>query len=199
MHLSHGMMIPPLICYHFYALLVLGAVFGGATASCLAFLTLYGVGGVELVLGISLFSILGFLLSVASSTWAPSRYDLSISSVPYRTSSSPSFCGKGRRDRTELSIDTFVLNHNEEMISVCSCCPICLNVFEAGDEISIATVCHHAYHSHCLKQWLIRSTTCPYCRQDLEIKRTDEAMAPSDIRKAGAWGIFEGIFDSIYS
>jgi hypothetical protein len=226
MHVAHTMI--PQYCYQFYAILVLGAVFGGASASCLAFITLYGAGGVELVLGISFLSVFGFLVRVVTSTTgaypssssssSPGQYDPSSpSSAAYFTSSATStststtsssafFCGKKRHYRTVLAVDTFLLPPNEEMVTPCSCCPICLSTFETGEEVSIATICHHAYHSQCLNQWLSRSTTCPYCRQDVmvQVRRCcdddDDVMNPSDdTSKPGMWGLFGGIFDSIYS
>jgi Ring finger domain len=186
MHSTQSM-IPQFYC-QFYVCLVLVAVFGGVSAFCLAFMTIYGVSGVGLVLALSLACFVG-LARMLMPPWAPSPVD----EFSYFKSSGEEKLVK------RLALDTFVLGKNEEMISACSCCPICLHAFETGDEVSIATVCHHAYHASCLKQWLPKSCTCPYCRQDLELRSPLDGMTYSDIRKPGAWGIFEGIFDSIYS
>lgn len=43
-------------------------------------------------------------------------------------------------------------------------CPICLNDYEAGQEIA-ETNCHHIFHDQCLRDWLKDQSTCPMCRE----------------------------------
>jgi len=45
-------------------------------------------------------------------------------------------------------------------------CCICASEFDACTEIRHLQ-CGHFFHSHCLRDWLPRSLTCPLCREDL--------------------------------
>jgi hypothetical protein len=47
-----------------------------------------------------------------------------------------------------------------------TCCPICLDPFDAEQGIS-QTPCNHVYHKNCLNGWLQTSRTCPLCRTDV--------------------------------
>jgi len=58
----------------------------------------------------------------------------------------------------------------EEVLDLGEACPICLIEYEHGEEIRCPAACHHAYHTHCLAQWLENSGSrkeCPCCRQPL--------------------------------
>ena len=45
-------------------------------------------------------------------------------------------------------------------------CPICLEVFEEGQDssMSIKQTCHHIFHAECLELWLMKHNDCPCCR-----------------------------------
>mmetsp|Transcript_15759 Transcript_15759/g.43479 ORF Transcript_15759/g.43479 Transcript_15759/m.43479 type:complete len:375 (+) Transcript_15759:142-1266(+) len=45
-------------------------------------------------------------------------------------------------------------------------CPICLDEFRAGQIISYSPnpECCHVFHHECIKEWLLRHTNCPFCR-----------------------------------
>lgn len=47
-------------------------------------------------------------------------------------------------------------------------CPICMDDYEAGDEIvwSKNEHCYHAYHLDCIIGWLMERNDCPMCRRD---------------------------------
>jgi hypothetical protein len=180
MHFTPSM-IP--LSYQFYASLIIVSIFGGLSAFCLTLVALYGLGGVELVMTMAFICLFGIFRIMMPSWSAGDDYD-------------EYFCDEV--DINGLAVDSFVLQKNEEMITDCSCCPICLHTFEVGEAVSISLNCHHSYHTECLKMWLPRSPTCPYCRQDLKKKGQDISHS-SDIHKRGAWGVFEGIFDSIYT
>ena len=47
----------------------------------------------------------------------------------------------------------------------------------------------------CLSVWLAKSPSCPYCRCDFVLPEPEMKREGS---KSGAWGIFDGVFDSIY-
>jgi hypothetical protein len=46
-------------------------------------------------------------------------------------------------------------------------CPICMNTLREGDIVSWSTIakCSHFYHHECIKEWLLRKTECPCCRE----------------------------------
>jgi hypothetical protein len=175
-------MIP--LSYQFYASLVLVSVLGGVGTFFLTLVTLYSIGGIELVfamLFLSCFGLIRIVLPSLSQT-ASDHY-------------SP-FSGFWEEKKIEdFAIETFVLEEKTEMIDTCSCCPICLSEYQTGDKVSIICACKHAYHTDCLKLWLPRSKSCPYCRSDFELKCTDQPTS-LEIGKNGAWGVLEGIFES---
>jgi Ring finger domain len=51
-------------------------------------------------------------------------------------------------------------------------CSICLDYFKEGDVVSISPfyslqqTCHHVFHHICIKEWLLKHSTCPTCRQE---------------------------------
>ena len=53
-----------------------------------------------------------------------------------------------------------VQNHDE------TCCAICIDNFEAGDEVRHLT-CGHSYHKKCIDPWLMEKGTCPQCKVDI--------------------------------
>ncbi|KAG7340938.1 ring finger domain containing protein [Nitzschia inconspicua] len=55
------------------------------------------------------------------------------------------------------------LDSDEERL----CCSICLERFVAGDKVSWSPSpkCCHVYHHACIRDWLLRKTGCPYCRE----------------------------------
>jgi len=55
----------------------------------------------------------------------------------------------------------------EELLALGLTCPICLVDYVDGEEIQCPQRCHHAFHVHCLAQWLAfssRQQVCPCCR-----------------------------------
>ncbi|PUZ73841.1 hypothetical protein GQ55_1G020200 [Panicum hallii var. hallii] len=56
-------------------------------------------------------------------------------------------------------------------------CAICLKDFGA-EEMLRAMPCSHAFHEHCIFQWLYRNPSCPLCRRRLsptdDVKEEDE-------------------------
>lgn len=51
----------------------------------------------------------------------------------------------------------------EELRKAGTTCPVCLETMH----VARITPCGHVFHSHCLRQCLVRSTACPYCRAPL--------------------------------
>ncbi|KAF8648856.1 hypothetical protein HU200_064557 [Digitaria exilis] len=52
-------------------------------------------------------------------------------------------------------------------------CPVCLQDFNA-DETLRAMPCAHAFHYHCISQWLRRNASCPLCRHQLLLVMPDD-------------------------
>jgi hypothetical protein len=49
-------------------------------------------------------------------------------------------------------------------------CIICLENFKNGDE-SIILPCVHIFHSKCIRRWVERKRTCPFCNYKINIPR----------------------------
>mmetsp|Transcript_44717 Transcript_44717/g.113775 ORF Transcript_44717/g.113775 Transcript_44717/m.113775 type:complete len:280 (-) Transcript_44717:103-942(-) len=43
-------------------------------------------------------------------------------------------------------------------------CSICLNNWQAGDQLRQLSVCGHTFHRSCVDLWLLRSSQCPLCK-----------------------------------
>ncbi|KAG7448595.1 uncharacterized protein BT62DRAFT_929682 [Guyanagaster necrorhizus] len=46
-------------------------------------------------------------------------------------------------------------------------CGVCLAQFKEADRGALSSSCGHAFHEVCLRKWLMRSRTCPMCRETL--------------------------------
>jgi hypothetical protein len=49
-------------------------------------------------------------------------------------------------------------------------CSICLAVIGPYEQEKIA--CGHCFHRSCIGEWLLKSSTCPYCRVDVPLDTT---------------------------
>ncbi len=56
---------------------------------------------------------------------------------------------------------------NEERLEASPHCTICLNNFNAGQDVA-ELGCRHFFHRDCIAQWLRQHKTCPVCRQQVE-------------------------------
>jgi hypothetical protein len=101
---------------------------GGMVAVVITAATLYGLGGAELVLASCFVGFCG-LIRVLIPSWSSSLDDeMSFYSCQPRTKTS-----------TELAVDTFTIKStNDEVVASCNNCPICLEEFETGEEVSTA-------------------------------------------------------------
>lgn len=45
-------------------------------------------------------------------------------------------------------------------------CSICQEEYKADDEMGKLN-CEHAYHMHCIKQWLLQKNACPVCKSEV--------------------------------
>ncbi|KAI5170083.1 E3 ubiquitin-protein ligase synoviolin [Pancytospora epiphaga] len=56
-------------------------------------------------------------------------------------------------------------------------CPICQDPLSVGKMLR----CKHTFHSHCLKMWCERETSCPICRSDLAFNREESIITDDEI------------------
>ncbi|XAR67116.1 hypothetical protein NMG60_11013552 [Bertholletia excelsa] len=47
-------------------------------------------------------------------------------------------------------------------------CPICLSLFEEGEEVRKLPRCKHSFHASCIDMWLYSHYDCPVCRATVE-------------------------------
>ncbi|KAL7155435.1 hypothetical protein ABFS83_03G074800 [Erythranthe nasuta] len=55
------------------------------------------------------------------------------------------------------------IRHVDQGLSVMDTCSICLCNPTIGAQLSLLA-CGHSFHYHCIARWLMKSTTCPFCR-----------------------------------
>ena len=67
-----------------------------------------------------------------------------------------------------------------EVVDADLVCPICLNKYEDGEDLSEVGVkgCHHKFHKACLGAWLLKHDNCPFCR--VSIPQRDSFSSDSD-------------------
>ena len=194
-------MVPLHFCYQFYACLFVLTLFGGVSILALALMTLYEVGGVELVFALCLACFYG-LLKLLLPPWPMAHL---MTHSEFRQHQQQQFSYDGSDDNImkhkRLAIDTYTIKTDADKVlnsnGTSSCCPICLHTFSAGDVVTEGRACGHVFHQDCLAIWLGKSSSCPYCRDDLELHDSD--MTKEGAHKNGVWGIFDGVFDSIYT
>jgi hypothetical protein len=50
--------------------------------------------------------------------------------------------------------------------------------YSLEEEVVRSPVCQHVFHEECLLLWLNRKSSCPYCRQELFVKWTEQKQMP---------------------
>lgn len=140
MHYNQFTVLPLSFCYQAYAVLFLVGCAGIMSTFSLAIVTIYGMGGLELVLAMSFVMFFGFL-RLLFPPWSSSLDD----NASY-------FTCQRRPSRTldELAVDTFNLQPTEELISSCAKCPICLEEYRVEDEVSTTRTLSHRQLLHSL-------------------------------------------------
>mmetsp|Transcript_23107 Transcript_23107/g.54619 ORF Transcript_23107/g.54619 Transcript_23107/m.54619 type:complete len:180 (-) Transcript_23107:448-987(-) len=171
MHFANGF-VPLHLYYQFYGSLLLVGILGSCALSCLALMIYYGTEGIELVSILCIIGLFGLerLLIWPWSTMADEEGTF------FSMDSNPNSHFRSRKRLADLEVETKILgtrNENDDSVFVHrdfrnSNCSICLQSFEIGEHIAVACRCKHTFHSVCLQQWIQKSYTCPYCRQDLE-------------------------------
>jgi hypothetical protein len=76
---------------------------------------------------------------------------------------------------TEKDISTMGLDDS-------SFCPICVE-----KRVDISLPCSHFFCEECIKDWLIKSETCPLCRLKLQYNQNNEA--PAGVKNSRRWSI----------
>lgn len=59
----------------------------------------------------------------------------------------------------------FYYNSNPQPDNMATECSICYEPMDSTSTCKLS--CNHAYHSHCMRNWLAQASTCPYCRQQV--------------------------------
>ena len=56
-------------------------------------------------------------------------------------------------------------------------CVICHGAYTEGDRIAFSknSNCSHAFHVHCISNWLMESNSCPVCREDYLLPGTNKS------------------------
>lgn len=179
-HFLHDM-VPLRFCYQIYSLLVVCCFCSGITLLGMAFVALYGMGGKELCMTISVITL----------------YSVLRLCIPPWDETLKSLCSRSREKKKILAVDKFTLGQTDPMTTT-TCCSICLHDFVEGNELSKGRVCGHVFHQECLDMWLPKNTSCPYCRHDLEERDPD--YTGGDIQKPVSMRqLFGGAMNPFYS
>ncbi|CAM9592730.1 unnamed protein product [Chrysoparadoxa australica] len=93
-------------------------------------------------------------------------------------------CGPWAREKKEAaqSVSKSVVNVKDLSHS----CPICLLDFDEGDSVSLLP-CLHLYHDVCINEWINDKPTCPFCKQDLNLREPPVTMKLFLVRLLGVF------------
>jgi len=60
-------------------------------------------------------------------------------------------------------------------------CPICMEHLKVGDFVSWSpnNQCNHVFHHQCVKEWLVKKTCCPFCRETFLPIKEDTNLSES--------------------
>ncbi|XP_021727569.1 uncharacterized protein LOC110694703 [Chenopodium quinoa] len=67
--------------------------------------------------------------------------------------------------KTKLSILNELPSQSHISADIEGKCSICQDEYEVEEEVG-KLECGHAYHLHCIKQWLVRKNACPVCKAE---------------------------------
>ncbi|GAA0142323.1 hypothetical protein LIER_03250 [Lithospermum erythrorhizon] len=74
-------------------------------------------------------------------------------------------------NKKTIDLKEDVVGRIEETNEEAEDCAICLTEYEDGDEIRVLPQCGHGFHVQCIDMWLGSHSSCPSCRQILEVTR----------------------------
>ena len=82
----------------------------------------------------------------------------------------------GSNKRTFDSLVEHKLIDNQYIDNQYSECPICFEDFIIDKSNVVKLSCNHTYCAKCIKSWLIRSTTCPVCRFNIDKSKNENKI-----------------------
>lgn len=63
-------------------------------------------------------------------------------------------------------------------------CPICLAEFVEGEKMRILPNCNHGFHVECIDKWFVSHSSCPMCRQCLNMNGPNKKPGGAVIAQA---------------
>lgn len=175
--------MPLQFCIPIYGLIIACCILTGVTLLGMAMVALYEMGCTEVSATLSMIGFWGFLRLLIP-PWSETRRALFPLFPKHSDPNAPKFLAVdhfvyyGENNEKEKAGDTSqctgraVKTCPGELSAVAAspACAICLSPWKAGDKLSMGRSCRHVFHRECLSMWLPKSTTCPYCRCDLEAR-----------------------------
>ncbi|KAL6527205.1 hypothetical protein OROGR_016295 [Orobanche gracilis] len=90
---------------------------------------------------------------------------------PSAAAPTPAVANKGLKKKVLKSLPKSRYGENNEQAAKLSDCAICLAEFGIGQEIRVLPQCGHGFHVLCIDKWLLCNSSCPSCRQILQVAR----------------------------
>lgn len=63
-------------------------------------------------------------------------------------------------------------------------CPICLAEFAEGDKMRVLPNCNHGFHMECIDKWFVSHSSCPMCRNCLNLNTRNKKPEGAAVRQA---------------
>jgi hypothetical protein len=75
----------------------------------------------------------------------------------------------GLRKAAMKALPIIVYTSASKPPGLASDCPICLTEFGEGEKVRVLPKCNHGFHMECIDKWLCSHSSCPMCRQSLNL------------------------------
>lgn len=87
---------------------------------------------------------------------------------------------KGRMNKQQILKFPTVKYETGEGNTQQTCCPICIEEYEAGEDL-LQLPCRHNFHTECIIPWLERHSVCPMCKVEVSNISEEEKTSVSHL------------------
>lgn len=77
------------------------------------------------------------------------------------------YIGLSREDLNKIPKKIFANSMVNYLTLKQDVCPICVEDFQIGEEVSVIPLCKHIFHPTCVEKWLEQNPLCPMCRKNV--------------------------------
>lgn len=98
--------------------------------------------------------------------------------------SSDGVANPGLRKAAMKALPIIIYSNKSNPGPVPTDCPICLAEFVEGEKMRILPNCNHGFHVECIDKWFVSHSSCPMCRQCLNMNGPNKKPGGAVIAQA---------------